>query len=428
MPRRAAGRQEIEPVPETADCIVLGAGIVGVATALQLQRRSRATVLVDRRGPSEETSFGNATLIERSSVYPYMFPRGAGDLLRYALNRTTEAHYHLAHLPRLAPWLYRYWRASTREGTLKIAAAALPLIENCLDEHRRLAAEADCAEMLRPTGWLDLFRSEAKLAAAVADFRSREPYGVVYEVLDPAAIAAREPHLAGPFVGGIHLKDPVSVSDPHRYALALVRRFEALGGRFVSGDARSLVRAGGGWSVSGERGAIAARDCVVAMGPWASDVFRPLGYRIPLEVKRGYHMHYRPKGNAVLNHPMLDADTGFLLVPMGDGTIRLTTGAEFADRDAPKTPVQLARAEPVARAIFPLGERADAEPWMGRRPCLPDMLPVIGPAPRHAGLWFAFGHQHHGLTNAAVTGRLIAEMITGEETFCDPRPYRADRF
>src|SRR5919112_37128 len=106
----------------------------------------------------------------------------------------------------------------------------------------------------------------------------------------------------------------------------------------------------------------------------------------------------------------------------------LTTGAEFAHRDAPKTPVQLARAEPVAKEFFPLGERVDPEPWMGTRPCTPDMMPIIGPAPKHKNLWFGFGHAHHGLTLGPVTGRLIAEMMTGEKPFTDPRPYRADRF
>jgi D-amino-acid dehydrogenase len=152
-----------------------------------------------------------------------------------------------------------------------------------------------------------------------------------------------------------------------------------------------------------------------------------LGYRLPLAVKRGYHMHYHPDGDAVLNHPTLDAERGYFLAPMAAG-VRLTTGAEFAHRDAPKTPVQLARAEPVAKELFPLGERADAEPWMGVRPCTPDMMPIIGPAPRHKNLWFGFGHAHHGLTLGPVTGRLIAEMITGEDTMVDPRPYRAERF
>jgi D-amino-acid dehydrogenase len=411
-----------------ADCIVLGAGIVGVATALQLQRRGRNTVLIDRRAPGEEASFGNATLIERSSVYPYMFPRRFGDLVRYALNATPEAHYHASHLPRLLPWLYRYWRQSTPENTLRIAAAHLPLIENCLGEHEILAKEAGIAELLRPTGWLDLFRSEDKFQTAQRDFRSREAYGVSSEFLSPAGIAALEPHLDSQFVGAVHLKDPVSVADPYALTIGYLRLFERLGGRFSKGDGQSITKGSGGWVVKTESGPIEARDAVCAMGAWSSDVFRPLGYRIPLEVKRGYHMHYGVKGNATLSHPMLDAESGYLLIPMGDGSIRLTTGAEFAHRDAKKTPVQLGKVEPIARSVFPLGERKNQEIWMGRRPCLPDMLPVIGPAPRHKGLWFAFGHQHHGLTNAAITGKLLTQMIAGDETFCDPRPYRADRF
>jgi D-amino-acid dehydrogenase len=166
---------------------------------------------------------------------------------------------------------------------------------------------------------------------------------------------------------------------------------------------------------------------VVALGPWSADVLRPLGYRLPLAVKRGYHMHYAAEGNATLTRPVLDEERGYVISPMERG-IRLTTGSEFAPRDAPKTPVQLDIAERDARALFPLADRNEAEPWMGARPCLPDMLPVIGPAPRHKGLWLAFGHQHSGFTLGPPTGRLIAEMIAGERPFVDPRPFAADRF
>jgi D-amino-acid dehydrogenase len=154
---------------------------------------------------------------------------------------------------------------------------------------------------------------------------------------------------------------------------------------------------------------------------------RALGYDFPLAVKRGYHMHYRPAGEARLNYPMLDTERGYFLAPMRRG-IRLTTGAEFAMRDAIRTPVQLGRAEPIARDLFPLAERLDTEPWMGARPCTPDMLPVIGRAPCHDNLFFAFGHAHHGLTLGAVTGRLVAEMICGEAPFVDPAPYSPERF
>ena len=135
------------------------------------------------------------------------------------------------------------------------------------------------------------------------------------------------------------------------------------------------------WTVSTQAGPVDAGAAVIALGPWADLVTNKLGYHLPLAVKRGYHMHYKPTGNAVLNHPMLDIERGYFLAPMAKG-IRLTTGAEFALRDAPRTPVQLARAEPIAKDLFPLGERVDAEPWMGCRPCTPDMKPVIGAAPK----------------------------------------------
>ena len=138
-------------------------------------------------------------------------------------------------------------------------------------------------------------------------------------------------------------------------------------------------------------------------------------------------MHYRAAGNGVLNHAVLDVDGGYLVAPMAQG-LRLTTGAEFAPRDAPPTPFQLNAVEPLARETFPLGARIDAEPWLGRRPCLPDLLPVIGPAPRHPGLWFDFGHQHHGFTLGPITGQLLAQMMTGEAPFADPAPFSVERF
>jgi D-amino-acid dehydrogenase len=228
-------------------------------------------------------------------------------------------------------------------------------------------------------------------------------------------------------VGALHWTDPLSVDDPHGLALAYLAAFERLGGRFVQGNAASLEADGDGWRIRSAQEPIRMDSAVVALGPWADVLTRALGYDLPLAVKRGYHMHYRPAGEARLNTPMLDTERGYFLAPMRRG-IRLTTGAEFALRDAIRTPVQLGRAEPIARDLFPLAERLDTEAWMGARPCTPDMLPVIGRAPRHRNLYFAFGHAHHGLTLGAVTGRLVAEMMTGETPFVDPAPYAPERF
>jgi D-amino-acid dehydrogenase len=143
-------------------------------------------------------------------------------------------------------------------------------------------------------------------------------------------------------------------------------------------------------------------------------------------VKRGYHMHF-DSSTASLSHVVVDVDNGYALAPMKKG-IRLTTGAEFARRDAPSTPVQLETLEPIARRLLPIGARLEASPWLGARPCTADMLPVIGPAPRHPGLWFNFGHAHQGFTMGPVTGRLLAEMVSGEPPCADPAPYSPWRF
>jgi len=410
-----------------ADVAVLGAGIVGVSIALHLQARGRSVALFDRRGAGEETSYGNAGLIERASVTPYAFPRDIPSMIRYGLNRSAEAHYHPSFLPKIAPWLAQYWWHSSPSRLGLAAKAMLPLIERCVVEHEVLMAEAGIEPLLRKTGWIKAFRDERHFADDVEEAGKLQAHGIRFDVLDKAALQAREPHLRDVLIGGIHWLDPATVPDPGAVAKSYAELFVKRGGRFVHGDARSLAREGGGWTLKGDDGPLETREAVVALGPWADDVFRPLGYRIPLAVKRGYHMHYRAEGNAVLNHPVLDTDGGYVLAPMSRG-IRLTTGAEFAPRDAAPTPVQIERTEPAARAIFPLGERIDPEPWLGRRPCLPDMRPVIGPAARHPGLWFAFGHNHHGFTLGPVTGRLLAEMMTGERPFTDPKPYRADRF
>ena len=408
--------------------MVLGAGIVGICVAAHLQKRGRSVVLVDRRGAAEETSFGNAGLIQREGVYPYGFPHDFGALVRYAFNRTIDAHYHASALPRLAPFLWRYWMHSRPTRHKQVAGQYAKLIEHCVSEHEALAAEAGAAGFFRRVGWLKVFRTERERDKRFAEAeRVHHEFGVNHDFLDAAALQKMEPHVAPVLTGALHYTDPISVDDPQGLAHVYLRLFERLGGKFVQGNAQTLEEDPQGWRLRTAQGPLSASSVVIALGPWSDVLTQCLGYDLPLAVKRGYHMHYRPAGEARLHHPLLDIERGYFLAPMRQG-IRLTTGAEFARRDALKTPVQLGRAEPIARDLFPLAERLDTEPWMGARPCTPDMLPIIGPAPRHANLWFAFGHAHHGLTLGAVTGRLLAEMIAGEPPLVDPRPYSAARF
>jgi D-amino-acid dehydrogenase len=414
------------------DAIVLGAGIVGTSIALQLAKRGLSVALVDRAGVGEQTSYGNSGVIEGSTILPPAFPSTLGALMRVAFKRASDANYHLTFLPKVAPWILAFRAASRPDRLVETARLNRPLFAQALAEHEVLMEEAGANRFLRKTGWLKLYRSEEAFASLQREFDLAREFGLPLEVLDAQGVKGLEPSLNPVFAKAVFWPKAASLSDPLAVTRAYAARFRVLGGVTLSGDARSLHRAGRGWRVETNEGGIDAPEVVVALGPWAPDLLEPLGLKLPMAVKRGYHRHYRGEGNATLSRPVVDTKYGYLITPMAQG-IRLTTGAEFAARDAPPTPVQFDRLMPKARALFPLGERADDKTlgdktWLGSRPCFPDSRPVIGRAPNLPGLWLAIGHSHWGLTLGPVTGRLIADMMTGTPPFCDPAPYAAERF
>ena len=411
---------------KSTDVLVLGAGIVGLGLALKLQERGREVVLIDRAQAGAATSFGNAGLIERSTVFPYAFPRDLQTLLAYALGRRTAAHYHWSALPSLLPWMWRYWQHSSPALYPKAIAGALPLIEHSWSEHQPLIAAAGVQDLVNERGWIKVFRTQESADQSLAMAEHSRRYGVQAHALTAAQLWALEPAVKTGVLGGVHYPDARQIQDPQALSSAYLKLFEQRGGRFVQGDARTLQDEAQSWSVQTDEGRLHATQAVLALGPWGEDMARQLGYHLPMGRKRGYHMHFQESAVS-LKHTIVDVENGYAIAPMRQG-LRLTTGAEFALRDAPATPVQLERIEPMARSLTALGERVDTQPWLGSRPCTADMLPLVGSAPRHPGLWFSFGHAHHGLTQAASSGRLLAELMCGETPYIDPKPYRVERF
>lgn len=409
------------------DVIVLGAGIVGTSAALHLAKRGLSVALVDRRPPGEETSYGNAGVIEGNTLFPHAFPSGFGDLLRIAFKQAPEANYHLSFLPKVAPWLLAYRSNTSPEGSLAFAEAMRPLFSRAVSEHESLMAESSATRYLHKDGWIKVYRTEEAFAATARERELAATLGLHQRSLSIDEARLLEPSLNPVFKQAVHWPDAASVSNPLAVTKAYATRFTALGGVILNGDATTLHRSDARWRVETDEGPVDAKDVVVALGPWAPDLLGRLGIDLPLKFKRGYHRHFNPIGNAGLTRPVVDTANGYCLAPMEQG-IRLTTGAEFADRDAKPTPVQFDRLMPAARELFPLGDEVEAQPWMGSRPCFADSRPVIGHAPGQPGLWLDYGHAHWGLTLGPVSGRLMADMVTGATPFCDPKPYSAERF
>ena len=410
------------------DAVVLGAGFVGLGAALALQARGLSVAMVERLGGAAlETSFGNTGIVQSEAVYPYTFPRDPSEIWRAALNQDPRAQIRHSSLLGIAPALWRYWRASARVPRERSGEGLRALVALAVQEHRQIAEAAGASALLRESGWIKVFRTARGRDAGMAEAEESHRFGVPYTALDRDALLALEPHLSEKALGGVHFTNPLTTPDPNALANAYLNLFLKRGGHIESGDARTLESSGAGWRVTGEAAPLAARIVVAALGPWSGRFARGMGYELPFFVKRGYHMHYAPRGNAGLSRPVLDYEKGYVVTPMTRG-LRLTTGAEFAGVEDEPSSAHLNRVEPFARELYPVAERRDAEPWLGRRPCLPDMLPVISAAPKHKGLWFDFGHQHLGLTLGPISGRLLADLVTGAAPVIDPKPYAIGRF
>ena len=408
-----------------ADVVVLGAGIVGVSAAIAARQRGHSVALVDRREPGSETSYGNAGVLSSGSIFPLNVPALWDALPKYLTNRHPALRWDLAWSILNAAWVARFLSNATPARVKPRATALRSLIVASLKLHREWIVQADAGERIRETGWLKAWRSDAS-AAARAQQAALAEYGVKSELLDRQAISALEPNILPVYKVGLLHTETASVDSPGNVVKAYARMFAGRGGEIRRSEIRSLVPEADGWRVMLADGELRARHVVVALGPWSADLLRPLGYRVPLAPERGYHQEFKPNPARKLLRPIHDAESGFLMSPMENG-IRVTSGVELTFRDAPSSYAQLDASVKAARDVVEFGD-AVAEPWRGARPTLPDSLPMIGPAPRHAGLWFAFGNQHIGFTTGPGTGAAIAAMIDRATPPFDPAPFAPSRY
>ncbi|MGE8655765.1 MAG: NAD(P)/FAD-dependent oxidoreductase [Achromobacter sp.] len=410
--------------------IVLGAGIVGVCCALELQRRGLDVTLVDRQPPGRETSAGNAGVLARSSLMPFNHPGLWRQLPRLLRNDTVQLRYRASYLARNLGWAAGFL-ARARPSVFHQTTAALDgLIRLSAAEHLRLLELAGARHRLRDNGWIFLFRSEQAWQGAALARAAYARHDVPTETLTPADLARLEPALAPIFARALWIQGSYSVDDPGAVTTAYADLFLRAGGVLRQLRATAIRRDGDrGWIVQGDAGSatLAAPALVVALGPWSKELLKTTGIDLPLAFERGYHMHYGAADGPALSRPVYDTGGGYVLSPMARG-LRLTTGVELDDCDAPPRPVQLELAEARAREAVDLGPRLDPQAWLGRRPTLPDSRPMIGQAPRHPGLWLALGHQHIGFSTAPGTARILAELMCEDGDPARHAAFRPGRF
>lgn len=395
------------------EVIVLGGGIVGVTTGLALLRAGRDVTIVDRGPPAHRSSFGNAGIIQVEAAEPYAMPRSMRELTAIALRHSNAVNWHWDALPSYLMPLWKYFRHSRPSQHHRISQTYAQLTSRASSDHALLIDAADAWSLIRQDGFRYGFRDPSEMAAGlVRAERFAHEYNVNFTALDGAALCRAEPNLKSRMAGAIHWTDSWTCRDPGALVTVYTDLFVAKGGRIQSGDAMTLDRRDNRWTVAvGERARrIEASDVVVCLGFESARLCRRFGLRIPLFCKRGYHQHYATG----LGPELLFVDTQYsaVLAPMTVG-LRILSGAEIALRTTAPTPVQLDRAVRAARDLFDIGEPLEQTPWVGNRPCMPDMLPVVGAVSGHPGLWTNFGHGHQGFTLGPTTATLLSEEISG---------------
>ena len=408
-----------------ADVIVLGAGIVGVSAAYAARQRGMSVVLVDRKEPGSETSYGNAGILSSGSISPLNNPSLWKSLPKYLGNNHAALRWNPAWALQNAGWVFRFLANATEANTKPRAAALHGLIGASLKLHREWIVRAGAGHRIRETGWLKAWRGDG-IEAAKAEQALLTEFGIQSELLDRQGISALEPDIVPVYKVGLLHTQTASVDSPGNVVKAYAQMLAGSGGEIRQSAIKSIAPDGDGWRLVLADGAIGARHVVVALGPWSAELLRPLGYRVPLAFERGYHREFTPNATRKLRRPIHDADGAFLMTTMENG-IRVTSGVELTALDAPSSYAQLDAVVPMARDVVEFGDPV-AEPWRGARPTLPDSLPMIGPAPRHSNLWLAFGNQHIGFTTGPATGAAIAAMIGGVPPPFDATPFAPSRY
>lgn len=400
--------------------------MVGVSCALSLQKRGFEVTLIDRREPGRETSYGNAGVLARSSIVPLNNPGLFSKLTSYLGNRHPALNLDWRRALARPGWLLRFlWEGRPSQAAARIAALD-SLTADTVERHRLLMAEAGVSHRLRETGTMKLWRSEAGHVAAKAEHDFLAGHGIASQILDRQGISAHEPALNPIFPAGLLIPSNASVDSPGAVTAAYAELFAKRGGAIVQGNIRSLAGSGGDWRVETDRGGHEADLVVVALGPWSGEMLKPLGLDPKLDVERGYHRHLTPQAGASLSRPVYDVDAAYFMAPMEQG-YRITSGVDLSLPDAADNHRQIDAVTVSAREAFPL-DAVVGETWRGARPTLPDSLPMIGEAPRHPGLWLAFGNQHIGFSTGPITGEIIAAMICGEPPPADPQPFSPGRY
>jgi len=406
---------------------VVGAGIIGICCALELSRIGHSVHLLDRDGPAEGASFGNAGVISPWSCVPQSLPGQWKHIPRWTLSQDGPVALRWRYLPYLLPWIVRFLASAGQSRIDRIADALLALNEGSPDLYHTLLRGTGGENLIRESSYIHVFRDPRHAHPSSLQWRMRLARGVPLEFVSGDEVREIEPALSGEYQAAVLIQRQARSVNPGRLGKVLAQATQVQGVRFQNAEVRELARGpDDSWEIRTCDGTIRSGRLVLAGGAWSAHLLKPLGVHVPLESERGYHAVFANPG-VTLSNSILDGDKKFAASSMEVG-LRCAGTAEFAGLDALPDYRRAKVIARLAKCMMPGLNTSEVSEWMGSRPATPDSLPCIGPVPGQQGLFAAFGHGHLGLTQAPMTARVIAAMISDGPCPIDIMPYRLDRF
>jgi D-amino-acid dehydrogenase len=411
---------------QTKRITVLGAGIIGVTAAACLRRDGHEVTLVDERPPGEYCSGGSAGILSPGSCVPLALPGVLRKIPRYLADPLGPLSLPLGYLPRALPWLLRFARSASEAQVERSADGLRALMRDTFRAYAPLVRNAGCEDLIRQTGYVAVYASEEARRGDGRAWKLRRDRGVVLRELGTDELRQMVPQLSGLFTCGMHLPEQGYIANPARLTKTLAGQFQRDGGTFLQRKVVDIsVRNPGGTLVT-DAGELPFENLVICAGAHSGRFAARLGDKVPLEAERGYQVTYSDPG-VRLPMPVYVAQSKFFLTPMETGT-RIAGQTEFAGIEAAEDWRRADVLKQHMKRILPSIDERGCIEWMGRRPSMPDSLPVIGRATRHANVFYNFGHGHFGMTCGAPSGGLVADLVAGRTPAIDPAPYGAGRF
>jgi D-amino-acid dehydrogenase len=407
------------------DVIVIGAGVIGLSAALALQAEGRRVVVIDREGPAAGASAGNAGAFAFTDILPLASPGILRRAPKWLLDPLGPLSVPPAYALRIAPWMFRFWRACAPHRVAQSTAAQTALMDLSKTLLEPFLDRTGTLPMLRKDGNLQVYEGEAEFRASLAGWQARAGHGIDFHHMNAREMAEIQPGISPRFTHGTFTPGWYSVSDPKLYTLALAARFIADGGRIERAEASALRPVENGVEVIAGT-TLRAGHVVLAAGAFSHRIARTLGERIPLETERGYNTSL-PASAFDLRTQITFGGHGFVITRLSTG-IRVGGAVELGGLDLPPNFGRARAMLRKAKTFLPGLDAHGGTEWMGFRPSLPDSLPVIGVARKTPRVVYAFGHGHLGLTQSVGTARLAADLVAGRKSAIDLSPFSPRRF